>query len=53
MCNNTVQIQEVKLVKACFLWLSVSHPLVTQGHIPDNDNELFQYLFIFNSNSAY
>jgi len=46
MCSRTVKIQEVEMVKTRFLWLSLSHPLETQGHIPENDNELLQYMFI-------
>ena len=41
------------MVKTCFLWLSISHPLETQGHIPENDNELLQYMSIYNSNKYY
>lgn len=51
MFNNAVKIREVKMIETCVLWLSMSHPLETQGHIPENDNELRQYMFICNSNS--
>jgi hypothetical protein len=41
------------MVKTRFVWFSISHPLETQGHIPENDNELLQYTFICNSNNDY